>query len=186
MTAFSIVSAIVSLLILAAFIVLSVKRFGWRLSYSKYAKCWDEAVHIHNVNLWSAVTIVAAILLCFGTIEAGSGSNLQFLGFMAPVYLAVVAFTPRYEGREDDDEADKRISRNQRITHYVGTAICAVTALLWLILTLDSRWWLPIASFSAAAAAAVCTKTVRKSYVFWLEMAMFAAVYAAVFMGGLS
>lgn len=172
MTTFTIVTAIASLLILAGFSALSIYRFGWRLAYSSYSSKWAEAVPLHNLNIWSLVTFFVAILLMPAMIEVGDGNALQFLGFFAPLYLLVAAFTPKWE-------TDKKQNR----IHLIGTILCSAVSVAWIIFVTHHWWVMPI-GLVASAIPAYFTKTYKKSLVFWLEMALFTAVYLAVFIGG--
>jgi len=160
--------AIISLVVFAGFILLGIKRFGLLRSYSAFASKWDEAVPIKKMNLWSIVTLVVAFLLMIPMIDAGDGNKWQFLGFFAPVYLAVVAFTPKFE-----------TDPKQHKIHVFGASACALIASLWLVLV-QHLWWVALISLAVMAAAAYFTKTWKTSYIFWLEMTLFAAVYAAV------
>ena len=168
MTTFAILSTIISLIVFAGFVVLSVKKFGWLHSYSAFAAKWNEAVPINNAHLWSIVTIFSAFFLIPAMLEAGDESPLQFLGFAAPVYLAVVGLTPEWETKN-----------KQKIIHLIGTGICAAAALMWLILALRLWYLIPI-SLLIVGCAAYFTHTIKISYIFWLEMVMFLAVYTAV------
>ena len=156
-----------SFVLLAGFIALSVWRFSWRKSYSAYAAKWIEFVPMHNVNVWSMVTFIAAFLMLPAMVERGEGNLLQCLGFFTPLYLIVVALTPRYE-----------TVHKQYVIHLIGTILCAATATAWLFFV-RHLWWVGLISLAVMAAAAYFTKTWKKSYVFWLEMALFAASYAA-------
>jgi len=172
-------ATLASLIIFAGFIALSVRKFGWKDSYSAYAQLWKKAVPIHNLNVWSLVTVIVAFLLVPAMLEAGDESPLQFLGFFAPIYLAVVAFTPDWDINPEDEknEADRLNHKRQRIIHKVGAALCATATVCWLIFALRLWFLIPI-TLVATGLAAYFTKT-YKNYVFWLEMAMFAAVYIA-------
>lgn len=172
MTTFALVTTVASLVILAGFSTLSIHRFGWRLAYSSYSSKWAEAVPLHNLNIWSLVTFFVAILLMPAMIEVGEGNALQFLGFFAPLYLLVAAFTPKWE----TDITQHRV-------HFAGTVLCATASIVWIILVTHHWWVMPI-GFVASAIPAYFTKTYKKSLVFWLEMALFTAVYLAVFIGG--
>ena len=160
--------AIISFVIFAAFVTLSVLFFKWQKSYSTYAPLWGKKVPIDNVNLWSAVTMVCALLLLVAMIGLGEDSKWQFLGFLAPVYLVIVSLTPNYQ---DEDK------KKQKLLYIVAASVCAACSLLWIILVVH-LWWVPLITFACAAAAAYFTKTWRACYIFWAEMAMFAAVYA--------
>ena len=168
MTHFAFTTALLSLAIFGGFILLGVRKFGMLPSYSAYSSKWAETVPIHNANLWSIITTVVALLLAPVLIEQGEGNPWQCLGFFAPLYLIVVAFTPRWE----TDEKQKRV-------HVVGAVLCAVLAVLWIIL-LRHQWWPFPLSLLAAWCVAHSTDTVRESSVFWLEMTLFTSVYIAL------
>lgn len=171
MTPFALTTAIISLVLFAGFVTLSVWRFGWRKSYSSYAAKWIEFVPMHNINVWSVVTVVVAFLILPSMLERGEGNLVQCLGFFVPLYLAVVAFTPRYE-----------TEHSQYVVHVIGTIVCAAIAVAWLIFV-RHLWWVLLIALAVFGAVAYLTKTYKTSYVFWLEMAMFASVYAAVLFG---
>ena len=167
-----IATTIISLVIFAGFILLGVYKFGLLDSYSAYSDKWAYAVPIKNANLWSIVTMVAAFLMCPVMIESGHDSPWQFLGFATPVYLILVACTPNWAH-----------NIKEHIVHSVGAFLCAGAAVCWLILV---RRQLPIAVFSllGALSLSLATKSLKKSYTFWLEMAMFAAVYVSLLIPG--
>lgn len=180
MTTFTLISTIASLLLFGGWLALSMKHFGILSSYSSYASKWKQAVPLdHGTNLWSIVTVMMAILLAPAMLEVGDESPLQFLGFFAPAYLIVAAVTPDYEYRPGDNEYDQKRRLRQRIIHFVGAVICAAASVIWVILALR-LWYLVPAAIVLAGIAAYFTKTYRECYVLWLELAMFAAVYAAV------
>lgn len=158
-------------MLLTLFVVWSVSRFGWSKSYSSYAALWEEAVPMNsNMHLWSIITAVVAAMLVPAMIESGEGSALQCLGFFTPLYLIVVAFTPEYA-----------TVRKQKIIHYVGAISCAVLATAWIIFV-RHLIWVPLSLLALAIFAAVTTKTMKKDYIFWGEMVMFASSYAALFL----
>ena len=167
MTSFALTTAIASLVIFASFVVLGVVKFTLLGSYSAYAAKWTQAVPIHNMHLWSIVTIIAALLLMPAMIERGEGNLLQCLGFFAPLYLVVVGFTPEWE-----------TNKKQRIIHIIGTALCATAAFAWLLF-IRHLWWVCLIALAVMCAAAYFTKSWKTSYIFWLEMVMFSSAYAA-------
>lgn len=180
MTNFAFISTILGLAVYAVFVVLSVMKFGWQRSYSYYAHYWTEKYPINReTHLWSIVTVVVALCLVPPMIELGKGNVLQLLGFFAPVYLAVVAFTPEYLAQPGDDEKTKAKRKRQRFVHFLGAGLCAVETILWLFLV-AKVWWAVGITFLAAWCAAFATKTETESYTLWGECAMFAAVGAAV------
>ena len=173
MTTFAYSLTIASFVLFAGFVLLGIWKFGLLPSYSAYADKWAVAVPIDDrTNLWSAVTIIVAMLMVPALVETGYGNPWQFLGFFCPLYLIVVGFTPKWAH-----------SIKQHIIHSVGAFLCAGAAVCWLILV---RRQLPIAVFSllGALALALATKSLKKSYTFWAEMAMFAAVYVSLLIPG--
>lgn len=180
MTTFSLITTILALVIFVGFVAISVRKFGWLRSYSAYAAKWTEAVPINrHTHLWSIVTVIVALLLACGMLEQGEGHPLQFLGFFAPVYLAIVAFTPEYQDQPGDDD-----KKRQRIIHYIGTILCAAASVAWV-------WFAGpqgtiFFSLIAALLLGILTRSINNSLIFWAEMAMFGAVFAARLIGGLA
>lgn len=168
MTTFATITTILSLLLFGGFIGLSIVKFTLLGSYSAYAAEWERAVPMNHMNLWSVVTMTVAFLLCFAMLEVGDESPLQFLGFAAPVYLGVVSLTPKWA-----------TDKHQKKVHVIGALTCALAAVLWLIFTLRQWYLIPI-SLLLAWCGGYFTYSLKTSYVFWLEMAMFFAVYVAV------
>ena len=165
MTTFAITTAIASLALFAGWLALCVHKFGWLRSYSAYSTAWQSPA-------WTAATIFVAVLLLPAMLEAGDESPLQFLGFFTSVYLIIVALTPKWE-------TDKK----QKLIHNNGSVVCVVCVILWLVYALRLWYYIPVA-IALAAVAAYLTKTWKESYTLWLELAMFAAVYGAVLLGG--
>ena len=176
MTSFALISAIASLVLFGGWLALNFRKHGILSSYSSYAAKW---LLDHDTNLWSIITVAIALLLVPAMLEVGDESPLQFLGFFAPAYLIVAAVTPDYEYRPDDNEYDQKRRLRQRIIHFVGAVICAAASVIWVLIALR-LWYLVIAGLILGAFAAFTTKTYRECYILWAELAMFAAVYAAV------
>lgn len=158
-----------SLVLLGAFVGLSIHRFGLQKSYSSYAKLWEEVVPArYDLNVWRAVTIIVALLQVIPMLSMLEGSAIQFAGFLAPVYLVAVACTPNYQ----EDTAEK-------IVHYIATALCAVGFLVCVSFGLQpSLWWLPLVwAAGFLFFIGLPSKTAASSLVLWLECAMFAASF---------
>lgn len=159
---------VISFLLLAGFIVLSGSLFGGIPgSYSAFSGEWARVAP--KVNVWSVVTFLAAFTMFPPMVEAGDGSTFQFLGFFAPLYLIVVAFTPLWD-----------VDRRQRIWHTVGAVLCAVLSLVWLIV-IRGDFGIVAVNLIAGITAGLATRTLRGSLVFWGEIVMFASVYLSLF-----
>lgn len=157
---------IIALVILAVFIAVGIRLFGLQKSYSAYAPLWAERFKIHNVNLWSLVTTVVALLLVPPMIELSANTPWQPLCFFLPLYLVVVAMTPRYQ-----------TDRTQYIIHMVGTFLCAAGFVVYMSFGLK-LWYVPL----VAAAAFIFflglpTRSLKESWKLWLECALFACPF---------
>ena len=162
---------IASFILLFGFIGLGIFRFGLLPSYSAYASKWTEHVPLPtSLNLWSIVTILAAILLVPAMTSIGEGNYFQFLGFFAPLYLIVVGLTPEYE-----------TYRRQKRTHVIGAIICALCAIIWIAFVAQ-RWAIFLAYSFIMFMTALATQTHKKALIFWGEMAFFFSTYATTFL----
>lgn len=162
--------SVTSALLLFGVICWGVMRFGLLPSYSDYSKRWAKAVPMNNMNLWSVVTAVAALLLTPGLLELGVLSSWQFLGFLTPVYLICVALTPEW-----------KTNPVQRKFHFLFAGLCAIAGLAWLLLVMHAYWVFGIV-FIFFVTMAMLTGTIRTSWVFWAEMIMFMSVYLVILM----
>ena len=154
-----------SAILFFGFVLLGIFRTGLLPSYSAYSEYWEKAVPMNNMNMWSIITIAAAFLICPGLLELGVASVWQFLGFLVPVYLIMVALTP-------DWYKDKK----QYLWHCIAAALCATGAFLWCLLVMHAgRILIGVGVFIITLV--LLTGTLKESYVFWLEMFMFISVY---------
>jgi len=154
---------ILSFLILAAFVGVSIsKTREIPESYSSLYYSYKDS----RIKLFSLVTCFVAGLLLPPMIEAGEGSNWQFLGFFTPVYLVMVALAPDYK-------AGGRVA----LIHTIGASLCAVASLGWLIAL--GVWWIPIIFVVIGLMAMGWTES-WQSWLFWCEMVGFASIYTAL------
>jgi len=160
---------IISTILFFGFIILGVVKFGILTSYSAYSSKWGDAIPIKDMNLWSIVTIISALLLTPPLIESGANDSWQFLGFLTPIYLIVVALTPNWE-----------TNNKEHIVHTTFALLCIITSLLWLFLVKQYYIQLILIMFSIMIAGTV-TGTLKRCFVFWLEMLMFLSNYGALY-----
>ncbi len=158
--------AIISFVMMAAFIGLSVWRFGLQKSWGSYAKKWTEAVPMHNVNAWSIVTVIAALLLAIPLIGNLAGNQGQAIGLLAPACVVAMAVTPHHES-----------SHSQSLVHGAAFFAFAILVLTLCIFALH-LWWLPlvcVAGFFFLPAAT--TRTIKSSWPLWLFSGLLATLY---------
>lgn len=63
-----------------------------------------------------------------------------------------------------------------------NTHLWSIVSVAWICFVAE-RWWTIPVWLLAAFLVAVATSTVKKSWLFWLEMAMFGAAYTTIFFG---
>ena len=182
MTTFALVTVIASIIVLAGFLAVSIRRYGLLSSYSAYAVPWDKDVPIHNMHLWSIFTFAIAALFMPALIERGQGNPWQFLGFFVPLYLIMVALFPLEDPKPDDAPADVKRKKNNKIIHVASAICCAVAVVLWAGIVCH-LWWVCILSLVIVSFAAYATKSIDTSMTFWGEMALFLTGYTAVLIG---
>ena len=171
----SYICTILSLIMLAVFNYICIKKY-WLLScYSAYGMKWDgytkEHPQLKNINLWSLVTIVSAALLLVPMLTSAKDSPLQFLCFFAPLHLFLVGFTPNYTE-----------SKNLNAIHQIGAWGAVLCVLLWLFLIVK-MWAVLIPVFTLAFVIAIGTRTVKESYFYYLEMAAYLSTYFVLLFG---
>jgi hypothetical protein len=160
---------IISLLLFVCFVAISIVKFGLLPSWSAYGLKWAQSHPIPNLNIWSAINIIVALLLIPPMIERGIDNPWQFLGFFAPLYLIVVGLTPNF------DKVDGKWTK-EGLVHTFGAFGCAIMSTLWMAY----EWWVILITAGVMLLLALTTNSLRESIVFWAEMALFPAAYAVL------
>lgn len=118
--------------------------------------------------LFPIMIVSLCMLLIPSWIELSESSNFQFLSFLAPVALVFVGFTPAF----NDADMYKTI-------HNIAAYSCAVLAMLWIILV-TPFWYIILIVLGIISVIAVLTKTVKSSYIYWLEMVAFISLFTSI------
>ena len=151
---------IISLLLLVTYVAYSlkvIKNIPWSVSDTYYQlgkrgrKKW----------LFQLAMIVPAMLLLPAWLEC-SDENIQFLAFLSCGGLMFVGAAPCFKL-----ELEGKI-------HYAATAICGISAVLWVCLS--EMWYIPLVAFIAAGILMYKYKKWR----FWIECAAFVSTYISV------
>jgi hypothetical protein len=95
--------------------------------------------------------------------ELSAGQWYQFLSLFAGGGLLFVGAAPRFKTHE-------------HTVHYAGAGTCALAALMWMCLA--GYWYIPIPSVLLAGGLA--WHFGRRKIVFWVELALFASMYATL------
>jgi hypothetical protein len=107
-------------------------------------------------------------LLMPAWLDATEGGNLQFLSFLTCASLLLVGSAPNF----------KRVGAENKI-HYISAIVSAVCAMLWCLLVTHT-WYVIVSCVVLMLLFAISTSTLRKSYIFWLEMIAFASLYMSL------
>lgn len=116
--------------------------------------------------LWLAVVVFVMLI---PMVQAAG-----FWGFICGVGLLFVGAAPAF--KKEDDEEDK--GSIEPIIHPIAALLSAFSAVMQLVKIREWGWMLVSAFF--AWCVAYVTMTMRKSYIFWLEMAAFYGLFAGM------
>lgn len=64
-------------------------------------------------------------------------------------------------------------------THYIAAIIAGISAVMW-IFWISQFWFLPLCNLIAALTIAYLTKTLRSSFLYWIELVGFCSLYVVV------
>jgi hypothetical protein len=112
------------------------------------------------------VGMVALLLPAW--LELTAASALQFLVFLACAGILFTGFAPAFKGCKLESKV-----------HKISAICAAVFSLLWVIFV-SKMWALIIVWLVIVAVVAILTKTVKSSYVFWLETIAFLSTFTSV------
>lgn len=160
--------SIIGISIFMLYTIISIIVFGipQSLSYTYYL--WIKK----NPKLkwpFRVTFIVTALLLIAPMLALGEGSMWQFTGFLAPFGLMMIGAAPDYENPSLVD----------KWWHPVVAFICCIASALWQIFIAE-RFDFLIYGVVLCVALSILTKTVKKSYIFWLEMMCVLSTFACI------
>ena len=121
------------------------------------------------LRIWFPIMMISmAFLLMPAWLEISVGSPFQFLAFLAPAGIMFTGAAPAFKSSELENTV-----------HMTSAIFAAITALLWVGLV--ANLWLAIAIwFVIIAILAIVTKTVKSSYIYWLETVAFLSTFTAI------
>lgn len=159
---------IFSLLLMAAFVVLSCIFVGVPEKYSDWLKGWKEKLPGFPLYLSGIVTIIALFAALPSILEVTKGSPWQFLGFLAGFVVVFTQLSNRF--------ASGGFSKG---VYAFLDLLFAVLAILWVILACK-LWPFILGSIVVFYIVAGVTKTISRSWLFWLEISAIGAAYVAM------
>lgn len=160
-------------LILSAIIIYVVYNF-FALGVSGIPKSLSMTFYLLQekkkwLRIWFPIMMVSmAFLLMPAWLEISVGSPFQFLAFLAPAGIMFTGAAPAFKSSELENTV-----------HMTSAIFAAITALLWVGLV--ANLWLVIAIwFVIIAILAIVTKTIKSSYIYWLETVAFLSTFTAI------
>lgn len=109
-----------------------------------------------------------ALLLLPSWIEISDGSDLQFLAFLSVASICFTGSAPAFFS-----------SKLEYNVHMVSAILSAVFALLWVIFVANSLYII-IIWFLVFSLFALFTRTVKSSYIYWLEMVALMSTFCSI------
>lgn len=145
----------------------AIKLFGVPESLSNTFYLYKEK-HPLLCVLFPLFMVGTVALLLPAWLELTAASALQFLVFLASAGILFTGFAPAFKGCELESKV-----------HKISAICAAIFSLLWVIFV-SKMWALIIVWFIIIAVIAVLTKTVKSSYIFWLETIAFLSTFTSV------
>jgi hypothetical protein len=109
-----------------------------------------------------------AFLLLPAWLEISVGSPFQFLSFLAAAGIMFTGAAPAF-----------MLNSMQNVIHTTGAICAAIFALLWVILV-SKLWWIILIWLAILVLTMLVTKTIKSSYIYWLETVAFMSTFTSI------
>ena len=159
-----------SLFLFTAYNAVVLKRFGVPKSFSETFYLWNSKKK--NLGyIFTGMMGGISLTLLPAWIEVGNQVSswspfLNFLVFFTCGAIMFVCVAPAFR----DFEMESKV-------HCISAKIAAACALIWCFAVCYHIWYVPLTCIIAVLISGLCTKTFKNCYVYWLEMAAFAATF---------
>lgn len=123
---------------------------------------------------WASIFFPIMMLTMAGALlpswlEISEGSDLQFMAFLAASGILFTGAAPAFEN-----------SKLENNVHMASAIVAAIFALLWVILVAN-HWYVILVWLVAITVVALLTKSIKTSYIYWLETIAFLSTFTSVF-----
>lgn len=118
--------------------------------------------------LFPLVIYLMMIFLMPSWLDISSGNNLQFMVFFATGGILLTGSAPAFEENEFVDNV-----------HTYSAIFSAVFSLLWIIFA-THLWYTIILWLIIILIISIITKTLKTSYIYWLETVTFMSTYTTI------
>lgn len=102
-------------------------------------------------------------------LEISEGSNLQFTAFLAAGGIMFTGAAPAFKSSDLENKV-----------HTGSAAFAALFAMIWVAFV-AKMWFVIVIWFFILMISAIVTKSVKKSYIYWLETVAFLSTFTSAF-----
>jgi hypothetical protein len=149
------------------YLAISLMLFGVPKSLSATYYLFKDRVD--NLKyLFPAMIVMMVMFMTPCWLELSKYSAFQFTAFLSMGGLLFVGATPTFR----DSEMDSKI-------HDVAAYLCAILAVLWIVLV-TQYWYILLIVCIVVGALAYVTKTWKTSHIFWLENAVLFSTFISM------
>ena len=163
----SLLFTIIAFVIYLVYNTIVIKKFGVPKSLSMTHYLW-KGVNDKLFFAFPLMMFLMAGMLMPAWIEMSAGSPFQFLSFLAAAAIIFVGAAPSFK-RSDLENS----------VHQWSAYLSAAFAILWIILV-PNLWYIVAIVLALHVVVAVCTKTVKTSYIYWLESVAFFSTFISI------
>ena len=147
--------------------VVALLLFGVPKSLSMTYYLFKDRVETLKWLFPSMMTLLTIFLMpCW--LEISEGSPFQFTAFLSAAGVLFVGAAPAFKS-----------SSLENMVHQVSAYICAAAAIAWICLV-TPYWWIILIVLAVIALLAYITKTIKSSYIYWLEMIAFISTFISI------
>ena len=119
--------------------------------------------------VWFPIMMISmAFLLMPAWLELSLNSPFQFLAFLAPSAIIFTGAAPAFKS-----------SKLENTVHMTSAIVAAITALLWVALVAH-LWQIILLWTGVVVMVMFISKTVKTSYIYWLETIAFLSTFTAL------
>lgn len=118
--------------------------------------------------LFPVMMVTMASLLLPAWLEVSALSSLQFTAFLAAAGIIFTGSAPAFKS----NDLEKKV-------HTASALVAAMFALLWVIFV-SKLWFIILIWLAVIALIAFITKTIKSSYIYWLETVAFMSTFTSI------
>lgn len=132
-------------------------------TYYMYKEKKEWLKYLFPVMMFS---VAGSLMLTW--LKATEGSYLQFLSFLTCAAIMFVGAAPNFKA-----------TKLESTVHSVSAIIAAICAMLWCLFVVGS-YGVILNYLVIFLIIALCTKTLKSAYIFWLEMVAFMSMFLSL------